>query len=72
VYIHANDRLLDKINDVDYHETNVEWNDECSSADSSSDSLTLSPILNRRVLQASELMQYCWTMTTSQLMYVTG
>ena len=37
VHIHANDRLLDKISDVDYHETNVEWNDECSSADSSSD-----------------------------------
>ena len=30
--------------------------------------VTLSPILNRRVLQASELIQYCWTMTTSQLM----
>lgn len=38
VYIHANDRLLDKINDVDYHETNVEWNDDCISADTSSDS----------------------------------
>ena len=38
VYIHTNDHLLDKINDVDYHETDVEWNEECSSTGSSSDS----------------------------------
>jgi hypothetical protein len=39
VYIHANNRLLDKVNAVDYHEANVEWNDECSTeSDSSSNS----------------------------------
>ena len=34
VYIHANDRLLEKINYVDYHEPNVEWKED-SSSDSS-------------------------------------
>jgi hypothetical protein len=39
VYIHANNSLLGRVNAVDYHEVNVEWNDECfTESDSSSDS----------------------------------
>ena len=30
VYIHANTRLLDKVEEVDYVEENVEWNNDMS------------------------------------------